>query len=673
MVAHTSNCRLAGFGIRRAAWSGVADGLYANGRHQYEVIIDVVKEVIDAKGEWVQAPLTDEERASVTVVEWSENYTSTLMHGWHCDEQRNEFTLGLWRGKAPEHEQRIEQAKPCGHSPGESTKRYLRCDPDVPIGSAVFMARVMIEGVVYTTWDCAKTQSVDSSITLHPVRPIELDAAELENHIDLFACTLGHPYFTSVHVYYWMLPQGLSIVKNLGFDEVLGLPGEGENFQSVLTWHSPMDSSKPSRVGTFINKDYLDASLNLDEIHHGLPAPSPNLPVRFNERPTLMRAIRLISTLPAENRDMESVWRLLDNYGNEHTFSVMRVNNPIGLPEIPFFVLKGKEIPRKLKITHFKIMLASGEVVTSDLYANGRHQCKVVIEIIVELILPDGSSMPVRLSDTERKSVTVTRYSPNSNEPLPSGWNCDQQKNIYDTGRWNTRIDNTISDQYKQVEVGHAQRRIEVIERYLRFDPNIPIEEHRFMASVNINGVIYTTNSREGDVPFDSFVTIRPVMPYRLYVRDLTEYIDDGAYHDEYYDMDVYYWAPPDGLRFLVNRGFDAPLVIRNEGLNFQTSYFYRRSTGYYRKGGVVMNKDVVDPVVSLDDIFVGAVSGSEKIVRFSRRSTIMRAVRAYVSMPFDKSADSESKWRLWDNFGCEHVFRLEQHHDGDRLKLVDG
>ncbi|MDY4298828.1 hypothetical protein SO486_02330 [Pseudomonas salmasensis] len=672
MVAQTSNCRLAGFGIRRAARAGVADGLYANGRHQYEVIIDAVKEVIDAKGEWAPVQLTDEERASVTVVECSKSHTPVLTRGWHCDEQRNEFMLGLWRGKSIAHESSIELQKSVGESLGDSIKRYLRCDPDAPIGPAVFMACVTIDGEVHTTYDFEKAAGVDLSITLNPVRPIELGANELDLYVDVSAFAARAPYLTRVDVYYFTPPDGLSVLRNLGFDEPLGLPGEGEDFRSVLTWHSPLDPSKTNRVGTFINKDQLGASLYLNEVHKRLPESPQNPLVRFNERPTIMRAIRLISGLVAENRDTRSVWRLLDNYGGEQVFSVVMIGNPIGLPEVPFFRLED-EAARKLKLIHFKIVLPDGGTVTDALYANGRHQCKVVVEIVVERVMPDGTSVPVRLSDAERGSVTITSYSRNVNEPLPPSWSCDQEKNIYDTGRWATGVDKAESGQCTQADARSSQRQIEMVERYLRVNPNVPIEERRFMASIKINGMTYTTNYADADYEFNSFVAIRASRPYQLKVQDLTVYPDHHAFSDSRCDIDVYYWTPPAGLRFLVNKGFDTPLSPANEGRNFCTSYNKRNAQQSFYKGGVVMNKDVVSPLVLIADIFTLHPEGHQRVVRFNQRPTIMRAVRftGYYNSTMD--SDSHSKWRLWDNYGCEHVFGLQQAGGGNLIELING
>lgn len=671
MVAQPSKCRLSRFSISRPANTEAANGLYANGRHQCEVLIDVIKEVSGAGDEWVRVRLTDEERASVTLVEWSEHGNQTLAPGWSCDVEKNQFTLGLWRDKSQQQEPINDLVERVERSSEAPIKRYLRCDPGAPIGPAVFMACVTIESCIYTTYSFRDEAALESFVTLSPVRPMSWDADDMDLYVDYLAYASAPPYRTSVDVYYWTPPGGLWVVKSMGFDSPLSLPGEGKDFQSVLSWHSPLDNTSSSRVGTFINKDELDSTLHLHEIDAGLPAPSPNPLIPFNKRPTVLRAIRLKSELVPASRDTKSFWRVLDNYGNEQKFLVKQIDS-MNLPGVPFFKLTG-EIVRTLRVTHFKIMLPGGGTFTDELYANSRHQCKVVVEVAIEQRQTDGYWLPVRLSEAERNGLTVTLYSPNVNEPLPEGWSCDKEKNIYDTGLWRTRIDEVRPDQKPEAVTGHAQRQVEIVDRYLRVDPSVPIDERRFMASIEISGVTYTTNYSDGDVAFDSYVVVRPVRLYQLRVENLTRYHDKDAYHDEYYDVDVYYWSPPAGLHFLVNKGLDAPLSVIKEGLNFQTSYFNKMGAGYYYKGGVVINKDIIGPVVVLDDIVLGAPHGNEKVIWFNMRPTIMRAVVARVTAPSPGSGDTESQWRLLDNYGCEHVFRLRKFWDGLELELVDG
>lgn len=671
MVAQPSKCRLSRFSISRPANTEAANGLYANGRHQCEVLIDVIKEVSGAGDEWVRVRLTDEERASVTLVEWSEHGNQTLAPGWSCDVEKNQFTLGLWRDKSQQQEpinDLVERVERFSEAP---IKRYLRCDPGAPIGPAVFMACVTIESCIYTTYSFRDEAALESFVTLSPVRPMNWDADDMDLYVDYLAYSSAPPYRTSVDVYYWTPPGGLWVVKNMGFDSPLSLPGEGKDFQSVLSWHSPLDNTSSSRVGTFINKDELDSTLHLHEIDAGLPAPSPNPLIPFNKRPTVLRAIRLKSALVPASRDTKSFWRVLDNYGTEQKFLVKQIDS-MNLPGVPFFKLTG-EIVRTLRVTHFKITLPGGGNVTDELYANGRHQCKVVAEVTVEQLESDGYWVPARLSNKERSSVTITLYSPNVNEPLPRGWSCDHEKNIYDSGLWNTAIEENEQNKSAVTEVGRSEVQVEVVDRYMRLDANIPIEDVRFMASINVGGVTYTTNYVNEDVQFDSYVSIRAAQPYRLLAQNLVGYIDNDAYEDDKCDIDVYYWMPPNGVRFLVNRGLSTFLSVDYDGLNFRTSYDVKDGQGKFNRAGIVVYKDVLNPSVLLADIFTRPPNAYQKYVRFDRYPTIMRAVRCRGKYNSQFMRDSHAKWRLWDNFGCEHVFGFGQADSGNVIDLIDG
>lgn len=171
---------------------------------------------------------------------------------------------------------------------------------------------------------------------------------------------------------------------------------------------------------------------------------------------------------------------------------------------------------------------------------------------------------------------------------------------------------------------------------------------------------------------FDTYVNIRAVQPYKLLVGDLVGYADIHAYNDNMCDIDVYYWTPPNGVRFLVNRGLDRPMSTPAEGLNFRTSYYRNNNRRSIYKSGVVMNKDVVNPRVVVADIHTAIPNGSEKVVRFDQRQTIMRAVRFTGQYNSTLDGDSNSKWSLWDNYGCEHSFRLGQADSGNVIDLKD-
>lgn len=670
MVAHSSNIRLSGLSIRFAGRTEAANGLYANGRHQCEVVIDVVKETCGPDGEWIATPLTDEERASVTVVEWSEHDTQTLTQGWSCDDLRNEFALGLWRDEsAQEHtEEDVEWVE---HPEAESISRYLRCDPDAPIGPAMFMARVSIDGDVYTTHCSVHGVVFESSVTLSAVAPLELSAADLDLYMDLFAYTPGNFYRTSVHVYYWTPPKGLHFIKNMGFDDPLGIPGEGKDFQSTFI-HQNIPGPEFNKAGTFINKDDPDSLLYLDEIHEGLAAPSPNPLVRFNERPTIMRAIRLKSELVAEARDTKSTWRLLDNYGTEQRFFLAPAGG-IELPGFPYLLLKDTLVPPRLRLAHFEITLPNGGVLTKELYANGRHQCKVVVEVSAEQMQSDGSWALVRLTDMQRSSVTIRPYSRNANEPLPSGWRSGAIKNIYDTGLWRPDMEAGVLENPIETKAERSNIQREVLERYMSFDPGYAIEPVAFMASIRVGEITYTTNYSVGDEQFNSRVTITPQRPYVVLARSMSEVVDARAFVEGKCDIDVYYWIPPAGLRILSNRGLDEALEVPGEGLNFQTTFYQGLDAFDFIKAGVVIGKDVLNPIVSVADIHSDYPNGHEKSVRFNYASTIMRAVRFRWKPIAIGAENNHSKWLVWDNYGCEHVFRFDRAEGGNVIRLSDG
>ena len=671
MVAHSSNIRLSGLSIGFAGRTEAANGLYANGRHQCEVVIEVVKETRGPDGEWIATPLTDEERASVTVVERSEHDTQTLTAGWSCDAQRNEFALGLWRNGSAQEHQDTEVDVWVDHTHGERISRYLRCDPDAPIGPAILIARVVIEGRVFTTYKSRAEGLDESLVTISPVRPFELHATDLDIYTDRLAYRTPINYGTDVHVYYWTPPVGVHFVKNLGFDNPLGLSGEGQNFRSSLSYDVPLDLNLTGKAGTLINKDDPASLLYLDEIHDGLPAPVSNALVRFNERPTIMRAVRVNARVGFVDRDTKSFWRLLDNYGNEQKF-LLELTSLAGPDFGDLRVVGAVDIPT-LRLDHFRITLPNGGVSTNELYANGRHQCKVVVEVIAEQMQPDGNWAAIRLTQAQRDSLTITRYSANVNEPLPRGWSCDHQKNIYDTGLWNSSLEEGEAGNktVDRAEVPKVQ--MEQFDRYMRFDSNITIEDVRFMASIQVGGVTYTTNYTSEDAQFNSYVNIRAMQLYpRLLVKDLVGYVDIHAYTDDLHDIDVYYWTPPSGLRFLVNSGLTRPMAPPNEGLNFHTSYYRNNNRKSIYKGGVVINKNVVGSRLVIADIHAGVPNGSEKVVRFDQRPTIMRAVRFTGKYNSPVDGDSNTNWVMLDNYGCAHGFRIEQADDGNVISLID-
>lgn len=662
MVVRANSCRLSGFTVKRPDRSDKANGLYANGLHQCEVIIEVVKEVQSADGTWVSSVLTDEERDSVTVVEWAAQDNKALVPGWSCDKERNCYDLGLWQRGVPDEVTSSETVEANPISGTERIYRYLRCDASAPIGPRLFMARMVVDGQVYTTHFSKEGVSFESAIAIDPVRPFDLGVRDLDEYLNASAFAVKG---VIVNVSYWTPPAGIRFIVNRGFVVSTHLPDDGVDFKTmkseVFMEGGDVDTYS-IKVGTIVNKDTVELPLDINEIHQHLELPAQYPPVVFNKRPTIMRALWVMVKQRFPARYKQGVWRLLDNFGNEHTFLLDHTQTGLKLTDT-----LGK---RRLRLAHFEITLPSGQPSTTALYANGRHQCKVTTDVIVERETEDGYWERIRMTDEERDSLTVTRYSGNIDQPLPAGWHCDKEKNIYDSGLWSRGVEAEVESSIVKKREESPPLQKEVVDRYMRFDPDRPTDIVKFMARIVVGGVTYTTNY-SADVSFDSSVTIVPTGPYFLKVSDLVAYVDRQAFDDNHATVFVYYWSPTGGLRFLVNRGLDAPLPVPDEGSLFQTTYF-KGTSRFYTKIGVVRHRD--DPSVGIPiSAIYSAHPERYKMVRFTQVLTNMRAVLLMVSSPSSISMDAGSKWRLWDNFGCEHIFWLQVTGNGGTVELKNG
>ena len=671
MVVRESS-RLLSFVISRPNKRDEANGLYANGNHQCEVIIDIVKQSSAADNTWTSAGLTDEERSSLTIVEWSEHDHGELPHGWSCDKERNCYDLGLWSRASVSESLRENVTAVAADSQVERMSRYLRCDLGAAMGPVRFMARVVIDGEIYTTHFSKGECAFESSIVISPEYPFYLNVEDLEHYEDLTAFfATSSSFFFIGNVHYWTPPSALKFVENKGIEEALRLPGDGAAFDSTLSRR--LNKNPPGvahKVGTLTNKNQIGQTLEIGEIHQGVGLPNLQKPVKFNERPTIMRAINLFSNAFSFSEHYgRRAWRLLDNFGTEHTFAL---DSDV---EGNIYLLGASEVGSHYLKT-FEIMLPGGGTSTEELYSNGRHQCKVEVEVVVMQLRADGSSVQVPLTTEQRNSLTITVFSNNANEPLPRGWSCDKDKNIYDVGLRRAGAEAVSTDQGTETEAASRWRReaVDVVNRYMRADPSASNEKVRFMATIDVDGVRYTTNYSFGDISFSSYVIIGSVRPYKLGVHELVQHTDIHAYQDDYCDIDVYYWTPPSGLRFLVNRGLDSPLFLPWEGRSSTSSYnnnFDRWERTY--KGGIVYGKDVPNPTVLISDIFKGHPHGDQTVVKFNDRPTIMRAVRYRENKFRDVALDHKSKWRLWDNYGCEQVYMIERADSGNVISLKDG
>lgn len=109
------------------------------------------------------------------------------------------------------------------------------------------------------------------------------------------------------------------------------------------------------------------------------------------------------------------------------------------------------------------------------------------------------------------------------------------------------------------------------------------------------------------------------------------------------------------------------------EGRSATSSYCLAVGPIRTYKGGIVYGKDVANPKVLVSDISKSHPLGGHGVVRFNERSTIMRAVRYRENQDWGVQLDHQSRWRLWDNYGCEQVYIIVGSDVGNLLGLKDG
>ncbi len=645
------------FRVRLSSGEGAVGSLYKNGHHQCHVIVEVIKGIKNGQGAWRTVELTEQERDSVIITAFSNSPDAELPEGWSCDQQRNIFDLGLW--ERTERKELVESLSPnfIFDCKIEEINRYIRVEPDAPLTSVTLMARMTVEGAVYTTNFSGEGLSFQSSIIVESVAPYVLGVADLSEYRDDPALLEGGVYGVC---YYWTPPAGLTFMYSGGLTRPVSFSTEGEFFQTSYVY--AFNDQIGYKGGVVAGKDSIGLQLRLSDVHHGYHYPHNNPVFKYNERPTIMRAISLRDEMPALQEDSGSIWRLWDNYGNRHSFRLV----PDG--EYRMTLRDVVEIPSKVNIKTFKIFLTGEQDETNALYANGRHQCKVNIEILKEEEQPDGNWARVRLTDSERESITVTLYSGNEHAQLPAGWSCDKEKNMFDTGLWQRGVEAQLPDGGEISVVTDSSS--EWFERYMRVDSGRPIESYSFMARVMIGDKIYTTYAFLDD----NRVSITPVRPYALRARELDERRHEPYYNPgTYTDVDVYYWLPPSGLRFLQNKGLDTPIVIADEGLLFQTTYAQSKSPGFINavKFGVIPSSNF-DLSVRMSYIHRNMPDGGDPGIKYNQYNTIMRAVRLSGRVFSFGDGDARTAWRLWDNFGCEHVYYLYTENDGHGIKLGD-
>jgi hypothetical protein len=556
----------------------------------------------DERGAWHAIELTNLERKSVTLSAVSNCSDERLPEGWSCDLERNSFDLGLWGQQERKEWGANISDNSIFNCSIERVDCYIRVSPDAPLVSANLMARISVDGEVYATNLSEGNVDFESSVRIESITPYVLTVADLTEYRDESALIAD-----GVHgvCYYWTPPAGLEFLYNGELSKTVRFSTEGEFFQTSYVFNS--DGGVAYKGGVVVGKDSVGQSLNLSDVHHGSNYPAYNPAFNFNERPTIMRAICLVDQMPSLNEDSEGKWKMWDNYGNPHYFILVSTGP---------YSLRLKDVVEhqpQYAIESFRIFFTNGQTDASNLYANGRHQTKVEIELLKKEMGPDGNWIDSKLTEAEQLSLTVVGYSSNSSAQLPRGWSVDYVKNQFDTGLWVRGGASELPMESNTCVTADATG--EAFSRYMRCDNSVPIEPQRFMAKIIVGGKIYTTYSYHGN----SYISITPVKPYVLRPNDLHQIIHDPYYNRETRTaVDVYYWLPPSGVRFVDNKGFDSSLAIPNEGTRFQTCYARNSYQGIHSaKIGVITNSNEVNLAINLDSIHrnIPGESGSRGII----------------------------------------------------------
>lgn len=339
------------------------------------------------------------------------------------------------------------------------------------------------------------------------------------------------------------------------------------------------------------------------------------------------------------------------------------------------------EVPEKpeFRLDVFEVELprpGGGNVVESGVYVGGRQQCQVNIIVKKEKRNEEGKWVAVTLEDHERKSATLVEYSTDKKATLPKGWSCDTERNGFVMGPWVGRLEGAGSKtDYTNpiIQPIPGMGPLEDIKRYMRFDKGNALNQ-KFMAKIVIEGVTYITNMvrEDDDEIFQSSVTLTPREPYLLPAERLEQWTDTAALTQDKLDVDIYYWSPPLGLRFVENIVPENAVELLDptvQGDRFAIYYTHDVGSGIRQIGGVISGNTVNN--ITMNDLLKKTVGRNKEIIA-NKRNTIMRAarVKAWLDNP-DVDRQGSSIWTLVDNYGCEHHYFLSWADDRNVLQLI--
>jgi hypothetical protein len=330
-----------------------------------------------------------------------------------------------------------------------------------------------------------------------------------------------------------------------------------------------------------------------------------------------------------------------------------------------------------VQLSSFKIAVV-GE---ARMYANGNQQCKIEIQVDKQIYNETTSRWDSKpLSSNEIQSIKIVSYSSDLNASLPRGWYYDIDKNEFDVGFLSSGFSArsvlsaeepiSYSSDMERSDLPRSEMSMpidfrasfEIYNRYLRCSSSVAIQPEKLMAVIKLdNGQTYSTHSIAGE----SNITVIPVRAYRIAVNDLLNprRVDALTYMIFMYDVDVYYWQLPNGLKIkredFSGEGFSGvKIVFVSDKIHDKRLY----KSAIIKKDVTSLSlKDIFSPVMNQDI----PLEGNDRFIRALRTSSIFeKATGVY---------DNRVNYKVTDNFGCEHKFIFKSKDNYNLIEILDG
>lgn len=307
------------------------------------------------------------------------------------------------------------------------------------------------------------------------------------------------------------------------------------------------------------------------------------------------------------------------------------------------------------RLDRFHVSISGGANTISGLYANGRQQCKVRIEV-----LKVGSDFKVQpLSAAEIASLTLLPVGVELFPPQKPGWFCDDAPNPYD------EANDSLAVARLSPEAPPANEAPQTFYRYLRCDLR-KATTGDFMACITLDdGQKISTHFSSSEMSFNSSVTIKTRSPYVLQPREL-ELQRTIGFSKEFgkkrvITVEQFNWYLPPNLRVESLSFVGFPTVV---GVNPDVHWSYVANHGDLFASGMV-NKDTRS--LCLGDLMSGGpfyipdwAERSYNIGLIDAGQVAIRTLRYFCQ----GSGATPDRWQagectLIDNFGCESRFAL--------------